>query len=673
LSLDNQIPTNVPKVHQPVESVPGIAGKQTEEHAPASSSVAEFGGSSASNLLPRLRQKIDELFSIDLRSLALTRIALALLVLVDLVWRSSSLLAFYSDRGLLPRTALYEKFSNSWLLSIHLMNGRPEIQALLFVISGTLALMLLVGYRTRPVSFWTWLLFTSLSSRNPYVIHGGDTLLNMLLFWGVFVPWGAKYSVDHALNSSTSAQPQRVVSIGTAALLLQMPLVYFFGGILKNGPEWREEFTAIYYVLSAPDYATSLGRWMAAWPMPILKAITASTIVLEMSGAILVFSPIANRTIRSLVLPGFLFLQVGLGLTMRLGLFPLISTAAILPFISGRLWDKLSSRLRTPSQIGLRVYYDGNCSFCRKSVLLIREFCLWPETFVGPAQDNPDIYAEMKLHNSWVVVDHENRSHLKFEALVYVLRQSALFRFLGLLLSWPPLNRLGEFFYEVVAKNRGFFGWFARPLKYRRFEFKQPVVLSLLCATFLAYVLLDCLGSVKRAHLKVPEKLEGIGQMLRIRQRWTMFAPSPLKVFDSYLVEGKLRDGEEVCLVNGVLVSCQPPNTNIPLLKNYRWRTYWRWAGSDGEKHLRPYLARYICDTWTQSHTGGKAVQELAIYKLRQPLRLDGVKDQPERIQLWTGQCFGNDGAGESKQNPYRDPEIRREREVLLKLSPEQN
>jgi len=529
------------------------------------------------------------------------------------------------------------------------MSGRTEVQALLFVISGILALMLLAGYKTRWASFFTWLLFTSLNSRNFYVVHGGDSLLNMLLFWGMFVPWGAKYSVDSALNSSSSAQPERVVSIGTAALLLQMPIVYFFGGILKNGPEWRQELTAIYYVLSAPDYATLLGHWMASWPMPVLQAITASTIVLEISGAVLLFSPLVNRTIRSLVLPAFLFLQIGLALTMKLGLCPLISTAAILPFIPGWLWDKLSFRLRTPSRTGLRIYYDADCKFCRKAVRLIKEFCLWPDTFVGLAQARPDIYVDMQLHNSWVVIDHQDRRHFKFEALAYIFRQSPLFWFPGVVLSWPPLDRAGKFLYERVANNRGLAAWLAKPLKYRPVRIKQPLLLSLLCAFFLAYVLLDNLGSVKRTHLRVPEKLGGIGQMLRIHQRWRMFAPSPLRIYDWYLVEGKLLDGQELCVGNGVSVSCQQPGINIPSLKNYRWRTYWRYAGSDSQKELRPYLSHYICDVWNNSHPGGQALNELAIYKLRQPLRLDGSKEQPEKIQLWKDRCFTKDGTNGSK------------------------
>ena len=179
------MPTTVSLEPEPVKFGPYHGGNQAEEQNPLFSSASEKE-KRTSSILPGLRTKIEELFAIDLSSLALTRIAAALLVLVDLIWRSTSLTAFYSDRGLVPRAAVYQRLPNSWELSLHLMSGRIEVQALLFVISGILALMLLAGYKTRSASFWTWLLFTSLNSRNFYVVHGGDSLLNVLLFWGMF-------------------------------------------------------------------------------------------------------------------------------------------------------------------------------------------------------------------------------------------------------------------------------------------------------------------------------------------------------------------------------------------------------------------------------------------------------------------------------------------------------
>jgi len=638
--------TTVSSEPEPVKFELDHLNHLSEDHDPQGPTANEKEKKTSSILVSNLRKKIEELFAIDLRSLALTRIAVAMLVLVDLLWRFTSLGAFYSDKGLVPRAAIFEH-PTSWVLSLHLMSGRTEVQALLFALSGVLALMLLFGLRTRSSSFWTWLLFTSLNSRNLYVVHGGDSLLNVLLFWGMFVPWGARYSVDNALNSSTSTQPERLVSIGTAALLLQMPLVYLFSGILKNVSEWRLDFTAIAYVVNSPDYATLLGHWMASWPMLILKAITVSTIVIEIGGAVLLFSPVANRTIRSLVLPAFFLLQLGLVLTMRLGLFPLISTAAILPFISGTFWNKLFARLRTPSRTGLRIYYDGDCTFCRKAVLLIKEFCLWPETPVEPAQASAEVYREMRLHNSWIVLDHQNMSHYRFEALTYLLKQSPLFYLPGLLLSWHPLTKAGNALYECVAHNRGFFARLAKPLGYRPQRLTQPRFMSLLCVFFLVYVLLDNLGTVKRTHLKVPDKLAGIGQMLLIRQNWRMFAPSPLRTYEWYVVEGKLRDGQELCLVNGVSANCRRTDNDSPLLKNYRWRSYWRNVGNDRDKKLRPYLARYICDSWNNSHVAAEHFEDLTIYKLRRPISLEGPPERPERIELWSGQCSANDVVGE--------------------------
>ncbi|HVQ38932.1 MAG TPA: HTTM domain-containing protein [Pyrinomonadaceae bacterium] len=656
LSEDNLRPTTASAEPESGPSDPGDHSQNPTEHSRTVSTVSKIGRKTRSALFSRVGEKIEELFSIDLRSLALTRITTGLLVLVDLIWRASSLTAFYSDRGLVPRSAVFQNFPNSWISSLHLMNGRPEIQALLFAISGALALLLVAGYRTRLVSFWIWLLVTSLNSRNLYVIHGGDSILNMLLFWGMFVPWGAKYSVDHALDSTAKALPSRLLSIGTAALILQMPLVYFFSGILKNGPEWRYDFTAIYYAITAPDYATFIGHWMASWPMSILKAFTASTLVLELAGALLLFSPVANRTIRSVVLPAFVLLQLGLGLTMRLGLFPLISTVGILPFISSRFWDTLLSRFRTPSSTGLRIYYDRDCSFCRKSVLLLREFCLWPDTYVEAAQDAPSIHADMQSHNSWVLVDYQDRRHFKFEALTYLLSQSPVFWLLGHVLGRPAFRNAGDALYEGVANNRSLFTWLVRPLKYRPLKLSQSTFCSLLCAFFLAYVVLDNLGSIKRARLRVPEQLGGIGQMLRIHQSWRMFAPAPLKVYDWYLVEGRLLDGQAICLVNGALANCGHANHDVPLLRNYRWRTYWRWAGTEGEKRLRPDLGRYLCHSWNNSHPGAAALDTLAIYKVRQTLPLD-KSTEPERIELWRGECSPKGGFDGSDTDSQQAPE----------------
>jgi len=133
----------------------------------------------------RVRAKIVELFGADLRSLALLRVALALLVLTDLAIRATDLYQHYADAGVLPRTVLVEEVLSPWVFSLNLMNGEPFFQALLFGVAALAALGMLLGYRTRLMIFVVWVLLLSIQLRNPLVNNSSSLLLRKLLFWGM--------------------------------------------------------------------------------------------------------------------------------------------------------------------------------------------------------------------------------------------------------------------------------------------------------------------------------------------------------------------------------------------------------------------------------------------------------------------------------------------------------
>lgn len=585
---------------------------------------------------PRLKQTLLELFSIDLRTLALTRVAFALIVLIDLAIRLSDLEVFYTDKGVLPRAAVHQLRPLSWLTSLHFLSGRTEIEAVMFLISAVFAVLLLIGHRTRRASFWVWLLFSSLCVRNYFVVHGADSLLKVLLFWGMFVPWGTRYSVESAFNPASNRLPRTVFSIGTIALLLQMPLVYFFGGVLKNGLEWRHDFTAILYTLKSPDYALPLGVWMTSYP-GWLKILTASTLVLEMAGALLLFCPFRTKTVRFWVILSFFSLQLGLALTLKLGLFPLVSMAALLPFIPGSFWDRILSRLRTPERTGLRIYYDAECGFCKKLLRLIHTFFLLPDTNIQPAQSDPVIDKDMQEHNSWVVIDSRGNKHYKFDALIEVFRVSPLLWPTVPLLGWA--RALGTRLYEWVADNRGRLSPTLAALRYRRLTVRQPLWLTVVCAFCLAFVVADNMGSVARSPIRIPARMAPFGQVLNIHQNWKMFAPSPIRIYSWYVVVGKLSDGREIDLWTGNTLSWEKPKPPIPWQGNYRWRTYMKYLGSEKQRSLRPYFGAYVCRKWNEDQSAGVAVQELTLYRLDERISLDGSPQEIQRTMLWQQSC----------------------------------
>ena len=129
------------------------------------------------------------IFGIDLRTMALFRICLGALILIDLINRAEFLTVFYTDKGVLTRAeAIF--YNNPWRISFHLMSGSPIVIGLLFVIAGFLAILLMLGYRTRLVTVLSWLFLVSLNNRNLIVQQAGDQLITVLAFWAMFLPLG---------------------------------------------------------------------------------------------------------------------------------------------------------------------------------------------------------------------------------------------------------------------------------------------------------------------------------------------------------------------------------------------------------------------------------------------------------------------------------------------------
>src|SRR5215216_4886339 len=289
-------------------------------------------------------EKLVEVFGADLRSLALFRIVLALLVLVDLTNRATDFYAHYTDAGVLPRTVLLEEVLSRWAFSVNLMNGEPLFQAAVFAAAAAAALGMLVGYRTRLVTFIVWVLVLSIQWRNPLILNSGDVLLRMMLFWGMFLPLGAVWSVDRALKVAPPRLSMRFLSLATVALFLQIAFVYWFTVILKTDPAWRTEGTAIYYALGSDQFATRIGAYLYHFP-DLLTAMTYATVALEAFGPFLLFFPFFTGPVRTGAVLAYMNLHFGIWLTMNVGLFSWTSALCMVCFLPTWFWEK-ATRLR---------------------------------------------------------------------------------------------------------------------------------------------------------------------------------------------------------------------------------------------------------------------------------------------------------------------------------------
>jgi hypothetical protein len=527
----------------------------------------------------RLKTKLEELFGIDLRSLALLRIGLALLLIADLINRATHLSAHYTDSGVLPRVALIEEFSNASKFSIHFFAGKYGFQVLLFIIAGFFALGLLVGYRTRLMTVVSWFFLVSLHTRNPLVLQGGDILFRMLLFWAMFLPLGACYSADSALNTNPQPKPARVLSAGSFALLLQIAFVYWFTVALKTGKTWWEEGTAVYYALSIDQLTSRFGHFLLGFPK-LLKSLTYSTLLLEALGPALAFCPIFTGPIRTAVVFLFIFLHLGFGLSMELGLFSYISMVGWLPFLPTWFWEAVFRRLRTPERLG------------------------WP--------------------------------------LVPFFRLQ-------------PVYRIGERICWWVARHRQRSAQLERVLRFGPISYRSHWVVESIAAIFLVYVFLWNLRTVYPTVVEsfLPQNMNWIGQMLRLDQKWDMFAANPDRNDGWYVIPGKLKNGHEVDLFkSSTQVDWSKPADVAHTYPNQRWRKYMmNLRKKDSRKH-RQSFARWLCREWNNRHLGNEKLESLEIYFVLEKTLPNYQASVPKRILLRTEYCFGKSKEVPEGQRP---------------------
>ena len=286
-------------------------------------------------------------FVLDLRALALLRAAVAAVVLIDLLIRSTDLEAHYSNLGVLPLHVLYEHNWNPYELSVHTMSGLWQVQAALFLLAGAAALALLLGYHTRLATVASWALLVSVQNRNPLIGQGGDDLLRMLLFWGIFLPWGRVYSLDgrHRARPAVLAY----CSAATVAYVVQLALLYWCTALLKSGPEWSQTGTAIYYALSLDQVLLPVGRLLYPYP-GLLRGLTFGVYYTELLLPFLLFIPWRVAWWRGMFIGVLFFMHLGISLTLFVGLFFLINWASLPGLLPPAALDWLERRLLPPAQ-----------------------------------------------------------------------------------------------------------------------------------------------------------------------------------------------------------------------------------------------------------------------------------------------------------------------------------
>lgn len=267
-------------------------------------------------------------FRLDLRSLALGRVFLGLVLLWDLTlsffWRHR----YYDELGVLPRaefaglTGLESTWSPYFLLS------ETGFTTFLLLLTIVCAGLFTIGWRTRVVTPAMWFLMLSLHERNPWILIGGDSWLRATLFWLIFLPCARYYSLDAREQSEDEESPTTIASAASLGLVVQVVFIYLWAGIAKSGEGYRDG-TSLYYLLSGSEFGQPRARWLLYFPS-VLRTASQMVPWLEVGSACCLIVPFATSYSRRLGIVLLACLHGGIWYGMRLHHFTAVAFATLL-------------------------------------------------------------------------------------------------------------------------------------------------------------------------------------------------------------------------------------------------------------------------------------------------------------------------------------------------------
>lgn len=460
---------------------------------------------------------------LDDRSLAVFRIGVALVILLDLRLRMEYWHLTVSSAGFAPVQDVIELL-NPYRWSLYFLSGSDAFVLFLLTLTSVCALTLLLGIRPKLSMVALWVLMLSLHNRAPMLLNSGDTYLRLMLFWGMFLPLHRGVGIANAITGP--GVRLKLHRLGELGLRVQIASVYFFSVFFKyslvyleSGRSWSSG-RAVHDALLNGMYTRPLGGALLTLPEFVWPLLTYSVLAIEFVAPVLLFVGRRWWWISTAAVASLALLHVTFILFMNVGwVFPLVGIVAVSALLPSGFWEWLHSLRRAPS---VRVvYFEGGCGFCRYVVNLLLALTGRRSTDVRPASDNLDALERMERERSWVVLSVDGVFLTKDDGLRLVLREAWWCVPVAWLMAVPGVRWGCRRGYEWVAAHRPSLK-LMHELGGRAPHLEHPRAWVVPAAVMFFVV------SVNAASLDwIDEPVPAVTNVLHLSQKWSMFAPSP--------------------------------------------------------------------------------------------------------------------------------------------------
>ncbi len=310
-------------------------------------------------------------------NIAIYRILVGLLVLNYGALLAPDFLVWFGEKGPLPLAASRLISGGHGWVNVFLLLPKGDAWVWgFFWFFMAAAACLTLGFMTRVSSCLVFICIASLHHRNAMIPNSGDYFLRLAAFFMMFSQAGAGFSVDRLIRVARGMElgpPKPSAPWAMRMIQLQLCFLYVAAFLWKIRGEMWLHGVAVYYPARLQEFYR--------FPVPYIfehmwtiKFWTWGTLLTEFSLGTLVWI----KELKYWVLLAGVLLHGGIAYSMNIPMFAQIMISTYLLWVEPehlrRCLHWLGNKINGCSRVALPipVFYDGKCSFCQRSVEVIR-------------------------------------------------------------------------------------------------------------------------------------------------------------------------------------------------------------------------------------------------------------------------------------------------------------
>jgi predicted DCC family thiol-disulfide oxidoreductase YuxK len=320
------------------------------------------------------------------RVLGLYRVAIGLLTIYSFALWAKDVAVFFSDDGVLTTRTLASAMGREYHTILQWF-GSPFTVRLALAALFAAALCFTVGWHTRLASITLYLLVVSFHERNNLVLNGGDTVLRTMLFFFMFAPAGAAFSVDALRRRlrSPDAPPALISPWAQRMMQVQVAVIYFVTAYAKSRGALYHEGVAMYYIFGLVDFNVRGVEQLMNYPLAY-SFLTYAVLLVEVAIPFLLWF----RASRPYAIMMGIFAHGWIIVFMTIPVFGILMIATYIPFFTeAELSDALARVRRRLVRRRATLYLDGACATCARVRALVGALDLFGRVHATDARGVP--------------------------------------------------------------------------------------------------------------------------------------------------------------------------------------------------------------------------------------------------------------------------------------------